>query len=328
MKYNPLVSIVIPTKNSGKLLEKCLISLINQTYKKLEIIIVDGYSTDNTLDIAGRYNTRIVMNKKILAEPGVDLGFRKSKGEIIIVMATDNIFKQKTAITLYVKVFSNKQVSAAFPIQVSSKKDTIFTKYVNVFTDPFNHFVYGYAANSRTFNKIYETILHNDLYDIYDYQSHPVKPIIAVAQGFAFRQDFKNKKRNKMDDIEPILKLIEQKKQIAYVHSVDLYHHTIRDVWHFIRKQRWAANNALTKKNYGIHTRINTLTNFQKIKAYLFPVYSISVVFPCFNSIYHLVIDMEPLWLFHPIITFISGASIIYEYARIKTGISRNISRL
>ena len=43
----PLISVIVPVYNTEKYLEKCLESIINQTYKNLEIIIVDDGSTDN-----------------------------------------------------------------------------------------------------------------------------------------------------------------------------------------------------------------------------------------------------------------------------------------
>ena len=51
----PLVSIIIPTKNSNKFLEKCLKSIRNQVYKNIEIIVVDNNSTDRTLETARKY---------------------------------------------------------------------------------------------------------------------------------------------------------------------------------------------------------------------------------------------------------------------------------
>jgi glycosyltransferase involved in cell wall biosynthesis len=55
----PLVSIVIPTKNSARTLEKCLVSIKNQAYENIEIIVVDNYSTDGTYEIAGKYTTKV-----------------------------------------------------------------------------------------------------------------------------------------------------------------------------------------------------------------------------------------------------------------------------
>jgi glycosyltransferase involved in cell wall biosynthesis len=55
----PVVSIIIPTKNSAKTLATCLDSIVNQYYKNIEIIIIDNHSTDNTMEIARRYTNAI-----------------------------------------------------------------------------------------------------------------------------------------------------------------------------------------------------------------------------------------------------------------------------
>ena len=51
MKTNPLVSVIIPTKNSAEFIGKCLRSIVKQSYKNIEIIVVDNYSTDKTREI-------------------------------------------------------------------------------------------------------------------------------------------------------------------------------------------------------------------------------------------------------------------------------------
>ena len=56
---DPLVSIIIPTKNSSTTLPKCLDSIAIQTYKNIEIIIVDNNSDDATIDIGKRYTNKI-----------------------------------------------------------------------------------------------------------------------------------------------------------------------------------------------------------------------------------------------------------------------------
>lgn len=53
--HEPLVSICIPVFNGGKTIRKTINSVINQTYKNLEIIIVDNCSTDSTVEIVQEF---------------------------------------------------------------------------------------------------------------------------------------------------------------------------------------------------------------------------------------------------------------------------------
>ena len=55
MEDNTMISIAIPVYNSAKFLEKCLDSILAQTYKNLEIVILNNGSTDSSLDIISRY---------------------------------------------------------------------------------------------------------------------------------------------------------------------------------------------------------------------------------------------------------------------------------
>jgi len=51
----PKITIIIPVYNTEKYVEKCIESIINQTYKNLEIIIVNDGSTDNSYNICKKY---------------------------------------------------------------------------------------------------------------------------------------------------------------------------------------------------------------------------------------------------------------------------------
>ena len=90
---NDTVSIIVPIYNKEKYLEKCLDSILGQTYRDLEIILVDDGSTDNSLSICQHYaekDPRI----KIYHKPndGVssarNLGLEKSTASITLIRPT------------------------------------------------------------------------------------------------------------------------------------------------------------------------------------------------------------------------------------------------
>ena len=56
---NKLVSIVIPVYNSERFLEECLNSILEQTYKNIEIIAIDDGSNDSSLDILNKFSNKI-----------------------------------------------------------------------------------------------------------------------------------------------------------------------------------------------------------------------------------------------------------------------------
>jgi glycosyltransferase involved in cell wall biosynthesis len=88
----PLVSVIIPTKNSGATIEKCLKSIKEQHYKNLEIIVVDNYSNDRTRQIAKKYDAKIYLKGP---ERGaqVNFGAEVSGGKYIYRVDSDFVLQ-------------------------------------------------------------------------------------------------------------------------------------------------------------------------------------------------------------------------------------------
>lgn len=76
-KPNPRFSIITVTYNAGELIENTIRSVMAQTYKNIEYIIVDGDSTDDTLQVVGKYKEHIHM---IVSEPDKGLYDAMNKG--------------------------------------------------------------------------------------------------------------------------------------------------------------------------------------------------------------------------------------------------------
>jgi glycosyltransferase involved in cell wall biosynthesis len=92
----PLVSVIIPTYNSQKTLGKCLESIQNQSYKKIETIVVDSYSKDSSADIAKKQSARVIQTRwKLLGARY--LGLVESNGEFILILDSDQLL-ERTAV--------------------------------------------------------------------------------------------------------------------------------------------------------------------------------------------------------------------------------------
>jgi len=85
---NPLVSVIIPTYNSARTLAKCLESIKNQTYKNIEIIVIDNNSKDNTKEIAQKY-TDFVFNKWPERTAQKNYGISKANGIYWLIIDGD-----------------------------------------------------------------------------------------------------------------------------------------------------------------------------------------------------------------------------------------------
>ena len=87
-----MVSIVIPTKNEPGFIEKLLESIKNQSYKNIEVIVVDYKSDDGTVQIARSFGARVIEVSRKGVGYATHVGFENAKGDIIIRTDADAIF--------------------------------------------------------------------------------------------------------------------------------------------------------------------------------------------------------------------------------------------
>ncbi len=93
MSKTKRLSIITVTYNSVKTLEKAILSVISQTYTNLEYIIIDGKSTDGTLDIIDTYRDRIdyyVSESDTGIYDAMNKGIRASTGDVIYFLGSDD----------------------------------------------------------------------------------------------------------------------------------------------------------------------------------------------------------------------------------------------
>ena len=87
----PKVSIVTPSYNQGQFIERTILSVLEQDYPNIEYIVIDGGSTDNTLEILKKYEDRLIWK----SEPdrgqahAINKGLRIATGDILAYMNSE-----------------------------------------------------------------------------------------------------------------------------------------------------------------------------------------------------------------------------------------------
>ena len=93
---NKLVSVIIPALNEEKLIEKTLISLKKQSYRPIEIIVVDNGSCDQTSEIAKKYADKVLYLSKKGANRARNFGAKAAKGQYLTFMDADTKIGENT----------------------------------------------------------------------------------------------------------------------------------------------------------------------------------------------------------------------------------------
>ncbi len=91
----PLISVIVPVFQTEKYLEKCILSILNQTYQNMEIILVDDGSTDNCSVICDKYQTEDARVKVIHKENGGlsqarNIGLKLARGDFVGFVDSDD----------------------------------------------------------------------------------------------------------------------------------------------------------------------------------------------------------------------------------------------
>ncbi len=95
LKHLPKISVVTVNYNGARFLEETILSVLNQNYPNLEYIIIDGGSTDGSVDIIKKYENKLaywISEKDQGQYHAVQKGFEKSTGEIMAWINSDDLY--------------------------------------------------------------------------------------------------------------------------------------------------------------------------------------------------------------------------------------------
>lgn len=133
-----LVSVITPVYNSEKYIEKTILSVLNQTYKKFEIILVDDCSIDNSKELISRIQKDdervkyVKLDKNSGAAVARNKGLETAKGQYIAFIDSDDVWK-KDKLSQQLGFMKNKGVGFTYTAYETLMEDgTIQNKHIHV----------------------------------------------------------------------------------------------------------------------------------------------------------------------------------------------------
>ena len=111
------VSIITVTFNSAKYVEDCINSVIRQTYQDIEYIVIDGNSTDGTLDIVKRFSphiTKLVSEQDSGMYDALNKGMQLATGDVVGILNSDDVLASADVISEIVNCFKQNNVDSLY----------------------------------------------------------------------------------------------------------------------------------------------------------------------------------------------------------------------
>ena len=130
MTSNPLVSIIIPVYNGSNYMREAIDSALAQTYKNIEVIVVNDGSTDNTEEIALSYGDRIRYLRKENGgvSSALNLGIKEMKGDYFSWLSHDDVYfpeKVEKEVEALCKFNDDRTIALCGSIQINKTSDVI-----------------------------------------------------------------------------------------------------------------------------------------------------------------------------------------------------------
>ena len=110
MNSNIKYSIIIPNYNKAEYIEECINSILNQTYKNYEIIMIDDGSTDNSIEVINKFNIEPLKTNRLQAGGARNLGLKNATGDYIIFLDSDDYLSSNNVLEKLTNIIKDEDL--------------------------------------------------------------------------------------------------------------------------------------------------------------------------------------------------------------------------
>lgn len=304
---NPCITVVMPAYNAQATNETALKSIRMQTVAdQIEILVIDGGSTDATREIALRYGAAVLDNPRRLPEPAKQIGAQQAKGRYLIEMDTDEAFVHPDQLEKRLQLF------AAYPdvrCVVCDKmypgaKGGLAARYVCACGNPFTQFVY------RRKDGVLDTFRKNIAEQsgtarILRFGADDPTPIgdggTTMVDLDWVKKEFPNEWNKIHFACSVVHRVIQKTGYCGCIPDDDIVHHVQTGFMSYLSKLRFrVTNNLFHKQESGFSARTqNEGAAYISRRKYLFVLYTATLIGPLVDSVRLAWHYRNPRMLFH-----------------------------
>lgn len=320
----PSLSIVIATYNSEKVLPKCLSSIKTQNYprERIEIIISDGGSKDNTCEIAKKFGAKVIRPPKNIeqgAEVNRAFGAHQAKNEILVMIDHDNILPYEGWFKDMVEpLIRDKSIVGVGTLRYYyDPKSTPLDRYFALLgiSDPLPYYLGKADRSSYAFDGYHGPGIVTDCGKYYLVEFSSDKISTLGANGFLIRREilFKHAKVNLEDffHIDIHVDLIKKGyNRYAFVKNTIIHQTHHQDFLHYLKRRKLFMEKYhladLSRRRYSVYEK----KDFWSLIYFI--IISLTLVKPSLDAIRGYVKIRDTAWFLHPLMCL--WTVVIYGY--------------
>lgn len=324
------VSVIIATFNSQKILPRTLDAIVNQDYPRdlIEILIVDGGSTDKTRKIAKKYGCRILDNPKTEPVNAKLIGMQNASGQYILFLDHDEVMENNHSIRKKVEAIqAHRECHVVLGSGYKRPKGyPRINQYISEYGDPFSLFLYNFSKYDGCFEKIlsgnYVISENNHNYMIVDFKDMKKQPIIELCcLGTMIDRDYFGRipkafyEGNIMTHLFYIMLQNGDTKVICMKEDA-LLHYSADSIKAYMPKLKWRVCNNVhyaQMAESGFSGRLKFQRSL-RYKTIMFVPYSLLVIPAFIHGLVLAIARGNYIYLLHPIFSLYVMIQIAYQY--------------